>query len=224
LPVSVLAESAHNRLVAFAQTQARIRAEGWRVEMAEVKFDELLNGKPFRLDEGGPEIRGKIDRIDFHDTYGWRILDYKTSAKAHTPAEAHLRPVRNSDGPVPEYALAPPSDDGKKERAMRWTDLQLPLYKILFSTARSENRGQVQLAYFNLPQAVTETSLCVWEGYTLEMDKSAIACARGVLADIGASKFWPPAARVEFDDFETLLSPSPEEVVDGMAFSSSLLR
>jgi ATP-dependent helicase/nuclease subunit B len=221
LPVAVMAEAARNRLAAFAQAQAALRAEGWRVRYVEATFAELL-GKPFRLDEGGVEIRGKIDRIDFHEEHGWRILDYKTSTKAKTPHEAHLATMRSGSAWPPAFAQLDGTDGNGRARALRWVDLQLPLYRHLFGVAQGEPFERVRLAYFNLPQAVSETALVEWTQYSRELDVGAVACARGILAGIAGGEFWPPNPHVEYDDFEKLFWPSPEAVVDGAAFVASL--
>jgi ATP-dependent helicase/nuclease subunit B len=255
LPVVVMAESARSRLAAFARTQAALRADGWRVcpEYVEAKFDALVPAG-FRLatagDAAGPEIRGKIDRIDFHEKHGWRIIDYKTSTKPKTPSEAHLVRLREDAPWPPDYARAHlPASGGRsgasgKEILQRWRDLQLPLYFEVFrlasacATAISSGTGvssgiggscgtgvssgtgvspvdfsNIRLAYFNLPQAVTQTNVAEWEGYTRDLHESAIACARGVLSSIAANEFWPPNPTPEYDDFQKLFSPDPTSIV-----------
>ncbi|MDR1497677.1 MAG: PD-(D/E)XK nuclease family protein [Puniceicoccales bacterium] len=215
LPVLVFAEAARNRLSAFARAQAQIRAQGWRIvdSLVEVKFATLL-GRPFRLDEDGLAIQGKIDRIDLHDEQGWRIMDYKTSQTPLTPHEAHLENVRK-DTPKPEYTLVGNSRS-------RWRNLQLPLYSQLFRLARNLSFNEVTTAYFNLPKALSKTTVSPWSEYTRELDDSAVACARGVLNDIRSGVFWPPAPFVKHDDFGTFLFPSPETVVDSEAFRDNL--
>ncbi|MDR2429469.1 MAG: PD-(D/E)XK nuclease family protein [Puniceicoccales bacterium] len=216
LPVVVAAESARNRLGAFARVQARLRAEGWRVVMGEVAFGDLMGeGRVFRLEETGVAVSGKIDRVDFHEKLGWRILDYKTAASAVLPGNAHMERLRGDPVWPPEFARL-----GGAER--RWVDLQLPLYRHVFGVARAVAFEEVQLAYFNLPQAVSETGVFVWENYSRELETSALACARGVCAGIAARRFWPPNPHVRHDAFETLLSPGAEAVVDAEAFLSAL--
>ena len=220
LPVVVAAESARNRLGAFAHTQARLRAEGWRVMMGEISFDDLLGeGRVFRLDENGAAVAGKIDRVDFHEKLGWRILDYKTAASAVFPDEAHLVASRENAGWPPAFARMD-GEDGAAER--RWVDLQLPLYRHLFGIALGASFESVQVAYFNLPQALAETGVCVWENYSRELETSALACARGVCAGIAGRCFWPPNPHVRYDVFEGWLSPDAVSVVDAEAFLAAL--
>jgi ATP-dependent helicase/nuclease subunit B len=221
LPVLVFAEAARNRLAAFARAQAEARAQGWRIveSLVEIKFDALL-GHPFRLDENGMEIRGKIDRVDLHEEHGWRVIDYKTSQTPRAPREAHLERVREGVPPPPEYALA----GNAGESGLRWKDLQLPLYAHLLRLAKKLSFGSVQAAYFNLPRAVGETGISPWDDYTRELHDSAVTCARGVMNGIRNGVFWPPGPVVKYDDFETLLFPSPEAVVDEKAFRESVAR
>jgi hypothetical protein len=51
------------------------------------------------------------------------------------------------------------------------------------------------------------------------MLESAAACAQGVVADIQRRRFWPPAAKVQHDDFEGLFSAGIDKCVDGDSFA-----
>ncbi len=217
LPVIVAAESAKNRLSAFAREQARLRREGWEIWRVETRFDELLQ-RPFRLDAGGAVIVGKIDRIDFRpETNRLRIIDYKTSGSAKKPFDAHLKKLR--DGIVWPQAFAHAEIDGEM---FFWKNLQLPLYRHLLRAAPGLPAKDIELAYFNLPKAATESALDLWSDFTPELGESALACARGILKSLRGRVFWPPNPNPEFDDFELLLSPSPEDVVDFEQFRRML--
>ena len=39
---------------------------------------------------------------------------------------------------------------------------------------------------------------------------AALDCARGVVADVCARRFWPPAPKLKYDDFEDILFSQPE--------------
>jgi ATP-dependent helicase/nuclease subunit B len=191
LPLLVQAESAHQRLAKAAGVLARERAAGWRVAAVERKFELPL---------GGLVLAGKIDRIERHEGTGAvRVLDFKTSDTAATPAEAHLR--RPPAGWEPrEWARV--TVDG---RDLMWTDLQLPLYRHVLA---AEYGGDVACGYLNLPKAVGETGLLLWEGYTPELQAAAGRCAEGVVAAVRAGEFWPPreltGREAELDDFAAL--------------------
>ena len=89
------------RLIVFAQRQAEVARQGWRIHEVELKLQDAS------LDVDGVTvaITGRVDRIDRHAASGrWRILDYKSGDDGHEPRKAHV----NRNG---------------------WTDLQLPLYR-----------------------------------------------------------------------------------------------
>ncbi|MBN1460322.1 MAG: hypothetical protein JXA57_12360, partial [Armatimonadetes bacterium] len=53
---------------------------------------------------------------------------------------------------------------------------------------------------------------------TPELRLSAITCATGVADDIIARRYWPPASRVDNDDFESLFTIDLESSVDYDSF------
>jgi ATP-dependent helicase/nuclease subunit B len=201
LPLMVQLESARQRLARAAAVQARTRAEGWVIEEVE---------RPFEIDAGGLIVSGKIDRIDRHEGTGARrVLDYKTSDKPVEPAEAHLRAARRTGETAAEFARV--ELEGKPRV---WKDLQLPLYL----RALAAGGAAMECGYFNLPKAVGETGIQIWENYTRELDAAAWRCALGVAAAIRAGEFWPPAEwtgrEAERDDFAALFLRGAAESVE----------
>jgi ATP-dependent helicase/nuclease subunit B len=199
LPLVVQIESARQRLARAAEVQARERAAGWVIERAEWRFPE----DPART-LGGLIVRGKIDRIDRHEVSGaLRVLDYKTSDAATSPREAHCRRARRSALDEQAPAMAQFAIDGI-ERV--WTDLQLPLY--LWALGLENIPGKpglgVSCGYFHLPKAIGETGVTVWDDYSDAWQAAALRCAGAVAEAVRAGRFWPPAERVEHDDFEAL--------------------
>jgi len=190
VPIVAQLESARQRLRWAAKVQARVRAEGWVIAAIERDF-----AVPF----GGFQLRGRIDRIDRHETSGaWRVIDYKTSDTAKTPAEAHL------DTPwahAPEWARL--TVDGRERQ---WIDLQLPLYLLALPTILPEATGRAACGYLNLPKAASATTLALWDGYSVELHESALRCAEGVADAVRAGNFWPPneEMRPDYDEFATL--------------------
>lgn len=195
LPVLVSREAVKQRLTFAAREQVRLLSEGWEILHCEKKYRATL---------GGMTISGRIDRVDRHAGTGrLRLIDYKTSDRGTGAAEAHLAPAREE---TPEYARV--EVEGK---ARRWTDLQLPLYRLLYSTEDPGPAG-IELAYFNLPRAVTETRLDRWEEFTDALYDSAVRCAAGVIEGIRARRFWPPNPSVRYENFPTLFwSRNPED-------------
>ncbi len=187
-PLIVQIESARQRLARAAAVQAAARAEGWVIERVEEKFTLAI---------GALTVVGKADRIERHEGTGeLRIVDYKTSDRPVTPADAHLRRLGREEQ-VPEFALA-----GGAAEGLVWADLQLPLYLRAFAPGGVPATA----AYFNLPKAAGETGILAWDGYTRELDASAWRCAEGVAAAIAAGEFWPPNENLspDWDDFAPL--------------------
>ena len=198
LPVRIALEAATQRLRAAAAVQAGMAAEGWRV---------LRSEQSYEADLCGLRVTGRIDR--HADTGALRVIDYKTSDTGVTPAEAHFDSVRAD---TPDFVRV--SVQGKERR---WRDLQLPLYHALLS-AGAEFGEPLEPAYFNLPKAVGETGLAPWPGLDAELLASARACAEDVVRRIRDEIYWPPAARVTYDDFERLFPRAVPECVTADAF------
>ena len=161
--VSVQLDAACQRLRAAARVQAEQRDLGWRIICGEYRLGDG-RGVLFH----GTAVRGTVDRIDRHDGTGrLRVLDYKTSEKAATPAQQHLAgvPAATRDAEDPLQARC---DLGDKPR--RWVDLQLPLYMVLL---RETFGPLAECGYFALPKAVTETAVLTWEELTPELLGSA---------------------------------------------------
>jgi ATP-dependent helicase/nuclease subunit B len=196
LPIRLQLDAARQRLKAAAHEQARLIQEGWETLHSEMVVEGKL---------AGMLIRGRIDRIDRHPDRGLiRVLDYKTSDYAQSPEKAHIGSLsRNIWG----YARV---DVNGQEKC--WIDLQLPLYRFLLC-GREEFGGRMELGYFNLPRAVGETGIVIWEGLSDALLKSAHVCACGIIDNIRERRFWPPKVRVQYDDFERLF---PGGIVDSI--------
>jgi ATP-dependent helicase/nuclease subunit B len=207
LQVEFQMESAKQRLREAARVQARLTREGWEILSSEREIGGELEGLL---------IRGKIDRIDRHrETGRIRLLDYKTSERAQTPGEAHMASLPK-DQEMADYVKVAVSGGEK-----RWIDLQLPLYAILLA-ADGEFQGPYELGYFNLPKALPETDVAIWADFSEGLAESARGCASGVIRDIRGRRFWPPAAKVRYEDFEKLFTGDAVDCVDGEAFEAYL--
>ncbi len=201
LPLRVQVASARQRLTAVARLQAAERAAGWVVDRTEWK---LPAGK---LVVGGLAVSGTIDRIERHERTGaWRVLDYKTSETAKTPAKAHLRLDRAGK------AWLEPARVEVGGKPHRWTDLQLPLYR--WALGELLGAREVGIGYFNLPKAVSTTAIALWEDFDDTLQESALRCAEAVGAGVKAGRFWPPAEDPENDDFAALVHGSAAESFD----------
>ncbi len=193
LPVLVALDAAVQRLHAAAQCHVALPTVGWEPLRVEQKAT---------LQVGGLTVSGRIDRVDRHRDRGTlRVIDYKTSDRAVHPAESHLSTARAD---TPSFALAGIQVRG---RNLCWTDLQLPLYRAMV-TAMGLG-GDIELAYFNLPKAIVDTGMAVWDEMNEALHETAMACARGVALAIAERRFWPPVERVSYDVCDPLVAGVP---------------
>jgi ATP-dependent helicase/nuclease subunit B len=201
LPLVVQLESARQRLAKAAVVQAREREAGWIIERVE---------SPFSIDVGGLDVRGKIDRIDRHEPSGaWRVLDYKTSDTATPPQKSHLRSFRAGDERLPEWMRVTLGG-----RDYVWADLQLPVYLRALATEGFRPEA-LTCGYLNLPKAIGETGLTLWNELEPELLAAAHACTDGVAAAIRAGEFWPPAEiPPDRDPFAALFHHGAEDSVE----------
>ena len=207
LQVEIQLAVAMQRLGAAARVQAGLVRDGWDIIHSEMVIEAALEGMV---------VRGRIDRIDRHrDTGVIRLLDYKTSDIAQSPVKAHTAAVTPD---MRDYARV--KIEGKDRR---WVDLQLPLYRLLLPDTE-ELWGRVEAGYFNLPKAVNDTGVAMWEGFSDEVLESAGACVEGVVRDVKERRFWPPAAKVAYDEYETLFSGGAEPCIDVEAFRAFMER
>jgi ATP-dependent helicase/nuclease subunit B len=207
LMVGVQLDSAKQRLAAAARVQAGLVGEGWEILRSEMEISRKLTDML---------VRGRIDRIDRHRETGLiRLLDYKTSDRIQSPEQAHFASLAEHAAEYMKVAV-----NGAERR---WIDLQLPLYRFLLPDGE-EFRGEVELGYFNLPKSVNDTGVIIWDGFCDELLQSAVSCAVGVVGDIRNRRFWPPATKVSYDDFETLFRPDVSGCIDIAAFTSFMKR
>ncbi len=180
--INVQLKQMEARLEAFARWQVRSRRDGWRIEFVERSFSRessknvddskglsrnsaSLSQPTFVVDGVPVWLRGRIDRIDRHESSGqWRIFDYKSGDAGDSPEQTH----RKKDA---------------------WVDLQLPLYRHLWKGLALP--GEVQLGYINLPKDTNAAGakLAVWDDDALA---AADAVAIKVAGCIARREFWPP--------------------------------
>lgn len=148
------------RLDAFAHWQANWSRDGWRIREVERSFGK--QGTPFDVDGIPFLLRGRIDRIDVHESSGRiAVFDYKTADAGRDPDATHRK---------------------KGE----WIDLQLPLYRHLLGTTET----RIELGYIVLPKdmAKSRALLAPWTEAELE---EADETARDVVRGVRAERFWP---------------------------------
>ena len=199
LALRVQQEIAGRRLAHAAHVQAAECAAGWEITGSETDFKKSLDGM---------SIIGRIDRIEQNQNTGAiRVLDYKSSNNGDVPAKKHWKRFKaGRDDALPEYARF---ELAGKEYV--WLDLQLFIYA--WALGEME-RDDLELGYFNLPAVGADTGVALITPDEKGVREMALACARGVVADVGARQFWAPATNLKYDDYEDILFSQPEMCVD----------
>ena len=168
------------RLESFADWQAERASNGWQIRHAEVAQQKPVT---FAAEDGRQiELRGRIDRIDYHpDREEWEIFDYKTSEAERNPNQSHRR--RTGDG------------------GRRWVDLQLPLYRHL---AKPLGVNVPRLGYIVLPKG-KDAAKALYADWTADELASADTEARRVARRILDGEFLPiETLKREADEFSAL--------------------
>ena len=154
---------ARDRLSDFARWQAASTAEGWHI----VETERSLT---LQMDDTAM-LKGRIDRIDRHETYGLRIIDYKTGDMPADP-----RQHRIGSG-----------------AAARWVDFQLPCYREMVVTAEITDASEsIAVGYVVLPRerGAVDFIAAPWRPTDFE---DAMAEVTAVIEKIRKGIFWPPA-------------------------------
>ncbi|MEX0744194.1 MAG: PD-(D/E)XK nuclease family protein, partial [Phycisphaeraceae bacterium] len=171
--VRVQVEQLRERLAVFAEQQARLAEDGWRIVP---KATETELSQTLIVDDAPFTLLGRIDRIDHHPDHGYRIIDYKTTDTAKQPEQTHCKTV-----------------DGEKI----WIDLQLPLYLDL--AASVEIAEPVELGYFNLPKKLGDIKLqtATWDADALAAARDT---RDQIIRRLRDQRFWPPESPPSFAD------------------------
>lgn len=208
-------EAGRKRLQRFAEEQAELVKQGWRIRSTETALGEerALPGrsgmvKCFSVGLDGFWVRGRVDRIDEHAEHGLRVVDYKTGREKEAATDHFAGGRRAVYARSPEYARLGRADKKGKVGPACWINLQLPLYLV---GVAGEGRP-TQAGYFYLGEELAEIG---WKPLDLsETEKeSAGRCAReaaqeyradAVLDWIRKGKWERLAAKTDYDDFEQM--------------------
>ena len=160
------------RLIGFANLQAEMRREGWRIQ--HVEYD-VSNKVALDIPGEAPmSLRGRIDRIDHHlERRAWRVIDYKSGEKAFSPHEAH-----HGCKSLPEADV------------IEWCDLQLPLYEYILQRSELPIDGPIELCYVLLPRSSDAVNICPAKWQQAHLD-AAIEKAREIVRAVRAERFEP---------------------------------
>jgi ATP-dependent helicase/nuclease subunit B len=186
-------ESARGRLAAFAQTQAKIAAEGWVIKAVEGTLPEQ--------DILGVKVTGKFDRLDHNTRTGhWRVYDYKTFNYAKNPIGTHTaKAVEGEPFTSAVRKRKKNGDDSGETKLIRWKDLQLPVYHMALKQGWEgiEADATLHLGYLCLPAQVSDTGEEVWEHYHADHLEAAEEQIKAVIAALkrGGSESYQPSER-----------------------------
>jgi ATP-dependent helicase/DNAse subunit B len=178
--VAVQIEQIRFRLRAFAAWQAQRTRDGWRIVFSEDSESQRVLERDWPVDGAAFLLRGRIDRIDYHERLGRVcVLDYKTADRGDDPHRTH-------------------------RRGDEWIDLQLPLYRHLVAAAKLAGvpaEAPIELGYLVLPLDLKRAGLCQAE-WDASLLKSADLKAQEIIRAIREQRFWPPTAPAPdfFDD------------------------
>jgi len=217
--------AAAGRLRCFAKLQARWAAEGWRiVEQPEYRFET----RPFAGEaDCDLPFKGSVDRLDYKDGVGYRIIDYKTWDLRSGAAGRILK-----GGPAEcEHAerlhlpqLAPTTPKGGPKRFL---SVQLLLYARCLEAAVPETfRGRIADCCYVLLGKNAENTVVLGSAFDqgpFEAQRTgklvllphlslALDTARAAIRRIRGNCFWPagPGKYWKFE-FRDVLQVSPEK-------------
>ncbi|MBR0055744.1 MAG: PD-(D/E)XK nuclease family protein, partial [Kiritimatiellae bacterium] len=226
LKIRLQLDAAESRLSNFASLQAKWAEEGWRVALPpEFKFTV----RPF-AGEGDADIciHGSIDRIDFKEGVGYRIIDYKTwDDKGKAPAH-----ILSSGGAEADFALAlglptlPPARANAAPK--RFLSIQLPLYRRCLEVADSAQFGGkvADCCYLVLGKNPENTHVFGSEIFNdPAAGAAALDTARLAIRAIRASLFWPPGPGTALNyGFGDIFLNSPESDLKGSGWLAAQQR
>ncbi|WP_265594319.1 PD-(D/E)XK nuclease family protein [Haloferula sp. BvORR071] len=207
LPLMVQREAARTRMERFAELEIGQRHEGWRTKNVELNI-----GKDIEWEIDGQSISMQIDRIDFHPELGWRVLDYKTSARADVPRSAHLR---RSSEKRREFGAGLPASRGAPEV---WKNVQVPLYAAFVQGWKGLDQVP-KIGYVNLPATLNDVGFEMWEDFDAFKLDNAMQWSTEIIRAMRAGLHWPPVAltggEAGYDDFALLAPDGLEQAVSG---------
>lgn len=199
VPVIIQRESARQRLSWWAAFEAQERKEGWRIEVAETRISP--EGDPWEL--AGMMVSGIVDRVEVNDHFGVRLIDFKTyspynSVKRQRKSveEYHMIKLKRTEDAEAFPAWMLTTNSGGD--LARWTDLQLPLYRLAME--RRYPGAKIQTAYATLGKTKIDIGLDPWPQLEGALLASAKQCAEGIIDAVRSRTFWPPAEKIPYSD------------------------
>lgn len=168
-----------------------------------LELEYPLGGAADGISFAGLKIRGRIDRIEYSASQNLlRLIDYKTIDDGLSPEAVHWN-----------------------ARSKRFTDLQLPLYRMLIlrdSAFRAKHPDidfatvRILCGYLSMPKSVTDTRFQFWEELDALLPEAEALVERiaAELREMADGIFHEdPEKRVKYDLFEPLFLPDLRSAV-----------
>ena len=239
LKIRLQLDSVAARLENFAIVQAHWAKQGWRIA-EKPEFEFVV--QPFKDEKDADVwIKGKIDRIDYKDGVGYRLIDYKTWDDA-TKARGHVLSGGKAEEAFAEKLKLPTLPPARANAASkRFLSVQLPLYGRCLEMVDSKFAGKVvDCCYLVLGKNFENTGVFgskfeekmsdseakneEREKFGIGTDalseddiyKKALDTARTAIRAIRANLFWPPAPGKALDyGLKDIFLNSPESDLKG---------
>lgn len=217
-------EAAGARLASFARLQARWAQEGWNIAARpEYSFTE----RPFAGEDGCDIVlKGSIDRIDYKEGVGYRIIDYKTwdsrdgvTGRILKGGEAQARHAARLHLPILDA-------DKEERKRRRFLTVQPFLYGRCLEKVEPERfAGRIADYCYAILGSTTEDIVVLGSAEdqgpfdVVKRGKVALAdhvnlaldTARAAIRRIRGNFFWPPGPSEEWKwDVKDVLMFSPE--------------
>lgn len=195
-PLPVLLAIQNEQIKQRLAWTAGILADAAR-EFQPLELEYPLGGDAGSVPFAGLRIRGRIDRIDYSPSQNLlRLIDYKTIDDGLPPETVHwnARSKTFSDLQLPLYRMLLPRDPAFREKHP----------EIDFSTVR------ILCGYLSMPKSVTNTEFQFWEGLDslLPPAEELVGRISAELRDMARGIFHEdPERRVKYDNFESIFLP-----------------
>lgn len=166
LPQEIQREGMRNRLKAYLLLHLQMWDEGW--ECARDHEGKLILEYEVEWKLGEHTLKMVIDRVDCKQwkdgSYAYRVLDYKTGHiddcfKEHLTAYKQHELLEHHFGELFSVPFGPWGNS--KKAALRWTNLQLPLYAAWLQNYLP--KAELSVGYIHLSSKAEEVSLKLWE-------------------------------------------------------------
>ncbi len=226
--------SLKNRIQAFAKQQYTWAQAGWQIHETEYKLNRENGQKkelfPFAK-HPDVALRGSVDRIDYHPSYGYRLIDYKTwdevkNSHVLSSKKEDLAFAMDEMGlPIcEEVSVTKKGDEKRIQRAVK--SIQLPLYARALeakepSRFKSNGKSNIyDLCYVvlgNSPENVQAIMSCDNDNEKvklIELRPLADEIVDQLLEGILANKFWPPSPSALQWDFGEYFFANIEKNID----------